>query len=585
MQAEPQPIATPWLIDSTATLTAKDAGRATTWNPPVTEVNHGFTAAAIWLGVNLDAAHGQTILELTNPILEDVRLYQLQSDGSWQEQRAGRAVAHKLWPLDTISVAFVLPPSTASTHFMLRIASRTSLSTRVQSWSAKAFYAHTAEEGFWHGVYFGVSFLVIALQLFFWWWTREAFMGWYGAYAATILLVVLLASGLPRHLAGSVAVPLGGFALCILPWVGAKLSSGMLDLRDCLPRYGRAMLYGLGAVASVAALLTLSGFYALGVSVAAIASLLWAITTQVAAFVLWQRGMRKALFYMVTFSIFDLGAAIRYLRNLGALSPSVLTDYSLQAGALIHMVMMSLYIIYRYNALRRALAIEQLAHQQQRDFVSMVSHEFRTPMAIINTSAQKLAANPDGPKERFLQRCTNIRNACLRMSNLIDEYLSLDRLEYAEQPMHHAWCSIQELLEEVAADFPYRRVHVITNALPARFFCDRQLLRVALGNLLSNANRYSPPDKGIELQAEGDDTGDVRIRVVDHGEGIAPDELPRIFQKYFRGRNASSKPGAGLGLFLVERIVQQHGGKLTVASPAGEGCSFSIWLPHTTDQP
>lgn len=579
-QAEPQPIAAAWLRDNSATLAVADVARATSWNPPVAYVNHGFTAAAIWLRVDLAPASGQTVLELTNPLLEDVRLYQLLGDGTWQEQRAGKAVPHAFWPLDTISAAFVLPPSAANAHLLLRVASRTSLTTRVQSWSAKAFYVHTAHEAFAHGMYFGISFLVILLQLVFWWWTREALMGWYGAYAATILLVVMLATGLPRDLPGSVALPLGGLALCILPLVGAKFSSRLLDLRVHLPRYDRSMSYGLVGIAGVAALLTGSTFYALGVGLAAVAALVWATTTQIAALVLWRRGMRKALFYLAAFSVFDLGAALRYLRNLGTLHPTELTDYSLQLGALIHMLMMSLYIIYRYNALKRALAIEQLANQQQRDFVSMVSHEFRTPMAIINTSAQKLAANPDGPRERFLQRCNNIRNACQRMSNLIDEYLSLDRLEYAEQPMRYAWCNLQELLEELEAEFPDRQVHLITGQLPEQFYCDRQLLRIALSNLLSNANRYSAPDKTIELHAASD-AGGLQIRVVDHGDGIAPDELARVFQKYFRGRNASSKPGAGLGLFMVERIVQQHGGKLSVSCPAGEGCTFSIWLPHT----
>jgi signal transduction histidine kinase len=115
--------------------------------------------------------------------------------------------------------------------------------------------------------------------------------------------------------------------------------------------------------------------------------------------------------------------------------------------------------------------------------------------------------------------------------------------------------------------------------LPGKFVCDPHLLQIVLSNLLANAHRHSPAEAIIELDAVGDEHGGLLVAVTDHGEGIAPDEIPRLFQKYFRGRSALGQPGAGLGLFMVQRIVGLHGGRILVKSMPGTGSSFEIRLP------
>ena len=162
----------------------------------------------------------------------------------------------------------------------------------------------------------------------------------------------------------------------------------------------------------------------------------------------------------------------------------------------------------------------------------------------------------------------------------MDEYLSLERLENADQPARMSACDPLELLEDAAADWPDGRVVLRTQKLPSRFVCDPDLLQIALRNLLANADRHSPAETSIQLTATGDLRGGLRIEVIDQGEGLAPDELSRLFQKYFRGRAATSKPGAGLGLFMVKRIVELHGGQITVQSTLGQGSRFVIQLPE-----
>src|SRR5690606_17776204 len=244
--------------------------------------------------------------------------------------------------------------------------------------------------------------MVILFQILFWHWTREALSGWYAPYAGLNCLGILMTLGYPQALLdwpASFATPLLGVVLCITLGVGTKFSAVMLELQQVMPRLNRWALNG-AAVSSVATcLLVLTGHYAMGVGASQSIIILWMLGMFGVAVVLLYRGHRQARFFLAAFSIFFLGVLIRFLRNLGFLDAGFLTDNSVQIGSLLHMVAMCMFIVYRYNALKIALRIEQAARQEQRDFVAMVSHEYRTPLAIITTSVQQLAANLDAPRE------------------------------------------------------------------------------------------------------------------------------------------------------------------------------------------
>jgi signal transduction histidine kinase len=113
------------------------------------------------------------------------------------------------------------------------------------------------------------------------------------------------------------------------------------------------------------------------------------------------------------------------------------------------------------------------------------------------------------------------------------------------------------------------------------------MLRVALTNLLSNALRFSPPERLVRFVIDGRGEGDLAFHVSDDGPGIPVDEQTRLFEKYFRGRNSQAQPGAGLGLFLVQQVVNLHGGAVSVVSaPDLQTCfTLTIPLPKATRYP
>lgn len=222
---------------------------------------------------------------------------------------------------------------------------------------------------------------------------------------------------------------------------------------------------------------------------------------------------------------------------------------------------------------------ERRASEEQRDFVDMVSHEFRTPLAIINTSLQLLIANIHQPSARVLQRSENIRNATQRLIHLLDDYLSSDRMDSAHQAFKLQACDLFEVIESATNDWPLDRIRVGLHSLPSSYVCDPELMRIALRNLLANADRHSPAGATIDVEARGLANGGVTIRIQDLGDGIPANEVPRLFQRYFRGRAAQGQPGAGLGLYLVEKIVHGHGGTIEVQSALRHGSVFTIHLP------
>ncbi len=574
-----------WLKDDARSMTQETAYAATDWQVLAGEPGFGFTHSAIWLRLAVTQPEGASSswrLEVNNPLLEDVRFYLRDVHGEWREQRAGRLVPHADWPLDTRTPLFIvdLPPGTHQA--MLRLSTRNSLSAAVRLWTPEAWHRHERDEAMLWGAYFGIYGLVILIQFLFWKWTRESLSGWYVPYAAGNFLAIMMTMG---HLQGALGMGadmssmLLGLLICASLGVACKFSSVQLELACVMPLFNRWLIWVGAALSVVTGLLVLAGEYALGVGIAQVMSLT-IVTVMFGVAIKWlRRGHRPAAFFLVAFGIFYIGILIRYLRNLGFIEPVMFTDYSVQIGSLLQMLVMCLFVVYRYNTLKIALQIEQTARREQREFVAMVSHEYRTPLAIISTSAQQLAANLDAPREKSLKRCANIRDATRRMGDLLDKYLSAERLDEANQSLHLTAVDPQELLEDVVAEWPGGRIGLMLDNMPAKIVCDRALCEVALRNLLANADRHASHDTVVEVAATADGKGGLRVTVANAGDVIPPDEQPRLFEKYFRGRAARDKPGAGLGLYLVRRIVELHGGKVDVASITGR-TAFSIVLPR-----
>jgi len=233
--------------------------------------------------------------------------------------------------------------------------------------------------------------------------------------------------------------------------------------------------------------------------------------------------------------------------------------------------------------LKQALKKEQELNALQRQFVSMASHEFRTPLAIIDGAAQRIERRSgNSGSEEITQRAHKIRSAVRRMTRLMESTLTAASLDVGKLSLNIEPCDFATLLNDVCRhQMELVDSHKITcgiSELPATIQADLSALEQIITNLLSNAIKYSPGSPDIEVKAYSKG-GDVVLTVRDYGLGIDAEDLPHMFERFFRARTSAGIAGTGIGLNLVKILVELHGGSVAITSTAGKGSTFSVHLP------
>ncbi|MBI5383582.1 MAG: HAMP domain-containing histidine kinase [Verrucomicrobia bacterium] len=234
--------------------------------------------------------------------------------------------------------------------------------------------------------------------------------------------------------------------------------------------------------------------------------------------------------------------------------------------------------------LRAALAAEKDLNQLKSNFVSMVSHEFRTPLGAIQSSAELL--------QNYFDRLTSERRARLLqaivastgdMARIMEDVLLLSQVETARYEFQPRRLSLDELCQRLADETTSATqgrcpIQLRLGPLPELSWCDEGLLRHVFNNLLSNAVKYSLAGAPVEFRAEQVDR-EVVFTVQDRGLGIPTEDQARLFQAFARGSNVGHTPGTGLGLVIVQRCVTLHGGTVSLDSTPDVGTTVTVRLP------
>ena len=234
--------------------------------------------------------------------------------------------------------------------------------------------------------------------------------------------------------------------------------------------------------------------------------------------------------------------------------------------------------------LSNALSKEKELNEIKSRFVSMASHEFRTPLSTILSSANLLSrytlTEDQDKRDKHIKR---IKDAVNHLNVLLEEFLSLGRLEEGRTRAEPAPFSFRELLEEVTEEMQslakegqvvhcqYTGDQILTS--------DRRLVKNILINLLSNALKFSPEATPIQLQAEPLARGGITLSVLDKGIGISDEDRQHLFSSFFRGANALNIEGTGLGLHIVRRYIDLLQGTISLESTLGVGTSVTVKLP------
>ena len=222
--------------------------------------------------------------------------------------------------------------------------------------------------------------------------------------------------------------------------------------------------------------------------------------------------------------------------------------------------------------------------QMRRDFVANVSHELRTPLTAIRGYVEALIDDPADAANtrRFLDI---IRGQSTRMDRLVTDLLRLARLDARQEALERAPCDLQQLFEEVAADLApsidarRQRITIDVPADAREASVDAAKLHDVVRNLVENAVHYSPEGADVHVGAARDARA-YTITVTDSGPGIPPEDLTRVFERFYRVDKSRSRPGGtGLGLAIVKHLVELHGGTVTAANRPEGGAVFTVTLP------
>jgi PAS domain S-box-containing protein len=222
--------------------------------------------------------------------------------------------------------------------------------------------------------------------------------------------------------------------------------------------------------------------------------------------------------------------------------------------------------------------------QRKNDFISMVSHELKTPLTSITSyvqvSQKRAIKNNDGPTADLLERA---RKQLSKMAGMINGFLDVSRLESGKIHMNrHSFdvsVLLQEAEEETLATISTHHV-LFKPAAPICVDADREKIGQVINNLISNAVKYSPVGSTIKVGCE-QVAGHVQISVADKGLGISKDDMKRLFERYYRARGNENKhiAGFGIGLYLCSEIIKGHNGRIWAESQPGKGSTFYFTLP------
>jgi signal transduction histidine kinase len=229
--------------------------------------------------------------------------------------------------------------------------------------------------------------------------------------------------------------------------------------------------------------------------------------------------------------------------------------------------------------LAQSLEKEKVLGDLKTRFVSMASHEFRTPLTSILGSAtliEKYSKAEDQPKRE--QHINRIKSSVSHLTEILEEFLSVGKLEDGKLEIHPADFSMREFIEDILTDFS-------TYNQPIRFelaedftcFQDASILRKVIFNGLSNALKFS--QKEVLLQVKRNDSN-VEMCISDQGIGISAEDQKHLFERFFRGGNATVIQGTGLGLHLVDRYMRLLGGKVEISSELNKGTELRLQFPQ-----
>jgi PAS domain S-box-containing protein len=230
---------------------------------------------------------------------------------------------------------------------------------------------------------------------------------------------------------------------------------------------------------------------------------------------------------------------------------------------------------------------ERQLNKLKSSFISMASHEFRTPLTTIQSSNELISMyldnRPEMPDNKLVKHVTRIRTELDRLNSLLKDVFTLGRLDVGKTHLKKEITSltgiVKQVIQECQVQYKNRSVGLTVEGKERQLLLDSQLISHAISNLISNALKYSGAKKDPDVVLKFSDNG-ISVVVNDYGIGIPERDQPNLFESFSRASNVGDIEGTGLGLVIVKQFIEMHGGTITFSSEVGKGTSFYVDIPN-----
>lgn len=567
----------------------------------------GYSKKTFWLRTSLPAAYfsgEQRWLQLGPPFIDRLTVYYRPygSDSPWKQKEFGDHAPARDSDLDyRESVLILAPPPTAAGYEMVfRLQSSSTLILLATLSSPQEFVrSATLDTAFW-SFYFGLAVIASGIALWLAVALRRRLLWGICLFSLNYPLVAAL-HGYPEWLFGDALLPVQDYMISCLSLASYAtalwLHSEVFDLKKNMPRLHQLLLAAIGLNIALQISIPL-GFYGRAMQIEAGIFFIASPVLLITSWMLWRRkavDMNTLLLGLLP-PVYVVSAGLALLSVHGVIPFHTRVYSTWQYALIIHIVTVLIIAVLRVRAenrtlmrkqqLARELQIEREASFHQRQFMGMVAHEFRTPLAILEAALENLRLCPTvstqsarlDRMQRATTRLVQLTDNCLADARLSSRDLHADRQNAELLPVIYIAATVVDLSLN-------HYLHVICEGQTVGpqspspvLFIDSGLLCIAIANLLDNSVKYSASGE-IRIEIYRLQKG-FEIRIGDRGPGIAPEQVEHIFERYRRGETHTTTPaGTGLGLYVARQIIQAHGGELCLAKNTADGCEFALTLP------
>ncbi|HGO5400644.1 TPA: ATP-binding protein [Klebsiella oxytoca] len=567
----------------------------------------GYSKKTFWLRTSLPAAYfsgEQRWLQLGPPFIDRLTVYYRPygSDSPWKQKEFGDHAPARDSDLDYRESVLILapPPTKAGYEMVFRLQSSSTLILLATLSSPQEFVrSATLDTAFW-SFYFGLAVIASGIALWLAVALRRRLLWGICLFSLNYPLVAAL-HGYPEWLFGDALLPVQDYMISCLSLVSYAtalwLHSEVFDLKKNMPRLHQLLLAAIGLNIALQISIPL-GFYGRAMQIEAGIFFIASPVLLITSWMLWRRkavDMNTLLLGLLP-PVYVVSAGLALLSVHGVIPFHTRVYSTWQYALIIHIVTVLIIAVLRVRAenrtlmrkqqLARELQIEREASFHQRQFMGMVAHEFRTPLAILEAALENLRLCPTvstqsarlDRMQRATTRLVQLTDNCLADARLSSRDLHADRQNAELLPVIYIAATVVDLSLNHYLHVICEGQTVGPQSPSPMLFIDSGLLCIAIANLLDNSVKYSASGE-IRIEIYRLQKG-FEIRIGDRGPGIAPEQVEHIFDRYRRGETHTTTPaGTGLGLYVARQIIQAHGGELCLAKNTADGCEFALTLP------